>query len=272
MKIKFKLILLAISVVFLAACEDDSKNLYDGPSLAQFAESSGRIFVADTDDAEINTKIVKLGVTLAENTDRTVELELAGTAEQGVHYTIESNQVVIPANEFVVEVPVRFLFDEFDDEELTVEISIVGGNIEPASFNNTYIIRAERYCETLPELFAGTYEVREVSDFNGEYDPYTITISYDPAMGDTLVVHNLWEFAPDVRVVVREPSFANFVFEIPTQYYFTHQDHGDVTIQNISAGSFNPCSFEIETNYEIFVPAGYFDIVVSSVWTRIDDE
>jgi hypothetical protein len=272
MKTKFKLILAAISVIFLAACEDDTKNLYDGPSLVHFTESSGRIFVADTDDGETNTKIVKLGVTLAENADRTVELELGGTAEAGVHYTLESNQVVIPANEFVAEVPVYFHFEEFGDEELTVEISIAGGNVEPASFNNTFIIRAERYCETLPEMFVGTYEVREVSEFNGEYDPYTITISYDPAMGDTLVVHNLWEFVPDVKVVVREPSFANFVFEIPPQYYFTHDEHGDATIQHLSPGSFNPCSFEIETSYEIFVPAGYFDIVLSSVWTRIDDE
>lgn len=270
MKIKLNIFLLAILVVFMASCEDDTRNLFDGPSLVHFAEGTAKIFVADSDDPQDNVAKVRVGVTRAENRNRTVQIGLSGTAVAGEHFSLESTSVVIPAGEYFVDVPVRFNFDAFGDEEVRVVLTVEGGDIDKAAFNQSFVLRAERYCETIMQMFVGSYLVHDVSQYDGEVDPYVVTVTYNPEDGNMLTVSNLWEFSVDVKIALKEPSFSNFEVEIPQQEYFEHATHGQAYIAHITKGTYNPCNFQIEISYAIFVEAGFFDRVISSVWTRIE--
>jgi hypothetical protein len=109
--------------------------------------------------------------------------------------------------------------------------------------------------------FEGTYTVNDVSDYDGEVDPYNLVT--EAGEGDTLIATGIWGFPVPINVVLNPNDFS---LNIPKQLLFVHGTYGDVFIESVNTGSFKVCDNSLSLNYTIYADAGTFDKVSSSEW------
>jgi len=131
-----------------------------------------------------------------------------------------------------------------------------------------------KYKPIVKSEFIGTWDVVDYSDYYGDIS-YQVEITDAP--GDTMIVDNLWEYGDlreylePVRIIFDDSDPSKFIFSIPDQYYSYSTTYMDVYIGQWESGTFSVCDKTIYTSYVIYVTAGIYDDVLSSVWTKVAD-
>lgn len=257
-------VLIVSTLVISYSCEDENAGIYQGPSLVSFSAGlSGSYYVLENDDPGY---LITVGYTTVSDQDRTVTFDVTGgDAVDGTHYTLGATSVTVPAGEVIGYIEVNGIFSAFQGQVNTLEFTLTGDDV--ASFDNVFTLSLQRYCPFDIDEFVGTWTVSDVSDYDGPYADYNITTEVHN--GDTLVIHGLWENAPDVLMVMDDTDPANFTATIFDQYYATHGTYGEMRIRQMSQGTFSACQKTVSVSYEIYVAAGFFDKVSSSDWTFV---
>ena len=129
-------------------------------------------------------------------------------------------------------------------------------------------------CPFVPEDFQGPYMTVDQSAYEDDpYDPYEVELtllSYDePTKKAIYESLGMWGEQTPVQIILQEHADGSYHVSIPKQEYDEHATYGTIWIENINnEGAFSPCELVIQTNYKVYVEAGYFDQVTSSVWTK----
>ena len=180
------------SLAFLYSCEDEDKGFYDGPELASFTNgTTASYFVQETGDTGFE---IQVGFTTVSNTARTVNFTISGDATEGEQYSLSSTSITVPAGSTVGTITVNGIYAGFTGQVDTLNIALTGDNA--AQFDSTFSLIMQRYCPFLVDDFIGDWTAYEVSDYDGEYPPYTVTFAANPNGGDTLVTSDIWPYYP----------------------------------------------------------------------------
>lgn len=173
-KIKFIVACFAL-IGFLACDQEDApfNRVYDsvnGQSLVSFQGSSSDLSVVIN---ETGTVDVFIEVSTASSSDRTISISLddSSTANPD-NYTISTNSVVIPANEYIA----MFTIDGVDNSvETTAESIII--NIDSTSFESIlgttqHTVNIFQVCPVPADFFVGSYLIEQMS---AQIDGYTLS-------------------------------------------------------------------------------------------------
>lgn len=276
MKTLYKLTFAALlGMVIFTGCTDDKT--YTGPAEARFITKSGDFYIrnlANNAPDTLNFTIQLVG-TSSKDINCNIAVDPSSTAVAGTDFTVPAT-LTIKANEFSVTGQILGNFAGVaggDIKTLVLNLTADGATVVPESKSIQFNLR--RYCAFSQSAFEGDWSVSDVSDYNGPYN-YDITLVYANVAGpnvakiDTMTVMNLWEDPADnVYVIFNWSNPANFVFSIPEQNYFVDPTYGQAKISEISASSFSACDLKINTSYQVYVTAGFYDKVSSSVWSKI---
>ncbi|MDR1984260.1 MAG: hypothetical protein LBQ28_05490 [Prevotellaceae bacterium] len=204
-------------------------------------------------------------------------------ARSGIDYSIPA-EVIIPAGSNLATLTVTGYYDGLKDGTQDIRqlvLEVVGSNGIPAITTpisagnklgvNTYTLTLRGLCPFIPEDFEGTYEVYEQSGY--ETDPYPLydvdvtLLSTEGSVG-TYEVMGLWGEQIPVTFNIDGSDPFNIKINIPKQAYATHATYGQMWFEQRSQGTVNACDMIINTNYKVYVDAGFFDQVVWSIWTK----
>lgn len=264
--IKYLTIILAgVALMSLYSCEEDQDRLiYDGKALAFFVdETSGEFYVQDIAEA---TYEINVGLTKPASKDLTLDIEVIDTlttAVAGTHYNMGT--LTVKKGDATATLVITGLYDGFGADAVTLGFRIDGNVVNEEA--NLYNLTLQRYCPFDINDFVGTWEVTDNSYYNGLQTPYNVTTTIHN--GDTLLVNNIWDDGEDIYMVFDDSDPANFTVEIFDQYYATHGTYGEMRISELEPGTFSACNLTISTSYQVYVAAGYFDVVLSSDWTFV---
>lgn len=258
---------LVLGTILLVSSCKELDFTYSGPSLVSFAEGTSSTYYVQDNANTVDTVFV--GVTSITGTDRIVQFSVdpASTAVPGTHYNLAGNTVVIPANQSRGAIIVNGIYDGFADESRSLILNIEGGDVEIANFDTTHNLSMLAFCSFDINDFVGTWDVVDQSVY--EDDPYIYQLTTEIYEDNTLLVTGLWEEDIPVLIELDGSDPGNFMAIIPEQYYASHPDYGDMTIEQVTTGTFSSCEYIIWTSYMIYVDAGFFDQVNSSVWTKV---
>ena len=121
-KILFSTIVSLVSLVGFTGCEEE-RTVYSGPQYIMFADTLSVLGVEDNGEyADIY-----ISATRAMDKDQTLAVEVVeqeSSAIEGVHYTIESNTVVIKAGELSTSVRIRGHYENLTVDENLPEIKL----------------------------------------------------------------------------------------------------------------------------------------------------
>lgn len=121
-KILFSTIVSLVSLVGFTSCEEE-RTVYSGPQYIMFADTLSVLGVEDNGEyADIY-----ISATRAMDKDLTLAVEVMeqeSSAIEGVHYTIESNTVVIKAGELSTSVRIRGHYENLTVDENLPEIKL----------------------------------------------------------------------------------------------------------------------------------------------------
>ena len=265
---------LFLTGIILSSCEEHSDNITYEKKSVQFATDvkNVELLKLPVENATVSITVELVSEPLDE--DITVTLKPQGgenvTALEGEHYEILNNTVTIPAGE--VEATVDYaevIHDHFMVEEAVMARVVISEesdlphneNLGPAVLDIN--MKKRNVCPLEHEELEGIYKVEEISNYDGALAPYEIKMEH--MTGDSMVVTGLWETSDEVIVEIGLTPGEETV-KIPSQDYFMSDQYGQATIVG-TGSSINTCEKIITTSYEIFVDAGYFDIITESVWT-----
>lgn len=252
---------------FFASCERLTFD-YSGPALVSFTDGTASTFYVQDIANPVDTIVV--GVTSISGSDRTVNFVIDdnSSAVAGTHYNISGTSVTIPANSSEGYIVVEGIYDGFAGETRSLMLKVTGGDIDTAQFDNEYLLLMQQYCPFDINTFAGTWDVDEVSVYNGPYPTYQITATVGE--GDTLIIDGLWGGLEEpTKFVFNDADPANFTVGIPPQFAFNHPTYGVATVEQLAIGSFSSCDMTISVSYKIFVEAGFFDQVTECNMTFV---
>ena len=121
-KILFSVVVSLVSLVGFTGCEEE-RTVYSGPQYIMFADTLSVLGVEDNGEyADIY-----ISATRAMDKDQTLAVEVVeqeSSAIEGVHYTIESNTVVIKAGELSTSVRIRGHYENLTVDENLPEIKL----------------------------------------------------------------------------------------------------------------------------------------------------
>ncbi len=121
-KILFSVVVSLVSFVGFTSCEEE-RIVYSGPQYIMFADTLSVIGVEDNGEYAD----VYISATRAMDKDQTLAVEVIETessAIEGVHYTIESNTIVIKAGELATSVRIRGHYENLTVDENLPQIKL----------------------------------------------------------------------------------------------------------------------------------------------------
>lgn len=248
------LFILSIFSLFLTSCDEQEPEVYNGPDLAYF--TAGTVANYYVQDVEGSSYDIEVGVTVASDTDRTINVSIdpASTADAS-QFTI-GNTMVIPAGEYVGTVQV---FGSYEDvvsgSTLILNLEDVTGS-EVATFDNTFSMTFYQFCPFVRDEFLGVYEANE--EGFGVYESVATAGEAD----NELLLSNVWGVSPTTttRVFLNDNNPSNFVLDFPPyleNYLFDHPTYGPAYIYN-GYGTFDACEKVIDMYFQVRVEAGVF--------------
>lgn len=143
--------ILSITAIFLtsllSSCsEDESRNYYSGESFIMFEDSAYMMPVTEVDEVFE----VAVGMTKAMDHDRYVAVAVdpqKSNAIEGYHYTIESNNVLIPAGQLSGKVRVHGIYKNINsvDDSLAITLKILADKSDLSDmYGNTTNVRLRK--------------------------------------------------------------------------------------------------------------------------------
>ncbi|ADR22865.1 hypothetical protein MATR_32860 [Marivirga tractuosa] len=255
-KLYINLFVLITSVVIFSC--DRERHFYDGPSLVQFANSSSDYFVQSTN----NEFEVLVGLTAAASESKTFDIVVVdslSTAEEGVHFTLESQQITFGAGETLASLSVTGNFDALADGSRTVVFALQD-NPDAASFRQTFELNLIQFCEYDQDFLVGEYTVN--SEFWGFSYPVNVVAGADEF---TYVIEGLYDIgvpnAQDITFVINQVGEIEYTATVETQVAFDANtpvfaaDYGPLSVTG--TGAVNTCG-EFALNLTFTVGAGSF--------------
>jgi hypothetical protein len=259
----FNTLFASLLLVGLAACEKEvNEDIVTPAEAVKFATNNltGTYSITSNPNTQY---VIPVGFTTVSNVDRTVQLEytVTGGMARGTHFDAPET-ITIPAGQATANLVVVGKYGAFPaGVTQTLTVKVKGGDAVVASYNNTYTLKMQKYCDVDINAFTGTYTAQDY--YNGAPDggPYTVTITPGTATGTTgfVTMAGLWGVAtPEVKVNMDWTDASAFKTTIPTAPWYTHGTYGQVTIKADGNGTFSSCNNTITISYEATVSAGSF--------------
>jgi hypothetical protein len=276
-----------VSILLFVSCEDNDK--YLGSQYVKFGpgpqKSYSSIFFVEKDAVSTHDVEIQLvGAPVSEDVVLQINvLNDLSDARAGTDYSMPAT-VIIPAGKNTAILTVTGYYEGLDDgtqDVRTLVLELVGTGGAPAIKTpistsnprgvNTYTLTLRGLCLFVPEDFEGTYEVYEQSGYESDpYDLYDVDVTLLSATNGvgTYEVMGLWGEAIPVTFTIDGGDPFNIKMNIPKQDYYMHPTYGQMWFEERSPGTADACDLIINTNYKVYVDAGYFDQVVWSIWTK----
>lgn len=203
----------------LTSCEEQ-RTVYDGPLYIMFADTLSVLGVENNEEVFD----IHIAATQASDKDRTLAVEVVdkeSSAIEGVHYTLESNTVVIKAGELATSVRVRAIYDNLTiDEDPTLVLRLITDDDVQWSLyegNETKVI-LRKICPFDINAFTGYAVV--TSTFLMDYsikDMRLITTEVDPEDSTAVILHDYFYDGYDMKVRFTTEDMLNPLIEMDDQ-------------------------------------------------------
>ena len=203
----------------LTSCEEQ-RTVYDGPLYIMFADTLSVLGVENSEEVFD----IHIAATQASDKDRTLAVEVVdkeSSAIEGVHYTLESNTVVIKAGELATSVRVRAIYDNLTiDEDPTLVLRLITDDDVQWSLyegNETKVI-LRKICPFDINAFTGYAVV--TSTFLMDYsikDMRLITTEVDPEDSTAVILHDYFYDGYDMKVRFTIEYMLNPLIEMDDQ-------------------------------------------------------
>ena len=203
----------------LTSCEEQ-RTVYDGPLYIMFADTLSVLGVENSEEVFD----IHIAATQASDKDRTLAVEVVdkeSSAIEGVHYTLESNTVVIKAGELATSVRVRAIYDNLTiDEDPTLVLRLITDDDLQWSLyegNETKVI-LRKICPFDINAFTGYAVV--TSTFLMDYsikDMRLITTEVDPEDSTAVILHDYFYEGYDMKVRFTTEDMLNPLIEMDDQ-------------------------------------------------------
>ena len=203
----------------LTSCEEQ-RTVYDGPLYIMFADTLSVLGVENSEEVFD----IHIAATQASDKDRTLAVEVVdkeSSAIEGVHYTLESNTVVIKAGELATSVRVRAIYDNLTiDEDPTLVLRLITDDDLQWSLyegNETKVI-LRKICPFDINAFTGYAVV--TSTFLMDYsikDMRLITTEVDPEDSTAVILHDYFYDGYDMKVHFTTEDMLNPLIEMDDQ-------------------------------------------------------
>lgn len=203
----------------LTSCEEQ-RTVYDGPLYIMFADTLSVLGVENSEEVFD----IHIAATQASDKDRTLAVEVVdkeSSAIEGVHYTLESNTVVIKAGELATSVRVRAIYDNLTiDEDPTLVLRLITDDDVQWSLyegNETKVI-LRKICPFDINAFTGYAVV--TSTFLMDYsikDMRLITTEVDPEDSTVVILHDYFYDGYDMKVRFTTDDPLNPLIEMDDQ-------------------------------------------------------
>ena len=203
----------------LTSCEEQ-RTVYDGPLYIMFADTLSVLGVENSEEVFD----IHIAATQASDKDRTLAVEVVdkeSSAIEGVHYTLESNTVVIKAGELATSVRVRAIYDNLTiDEDPTLVLRLITDDDLQWSLyegNETKVI-LRKICPFDINAFTGYAVV--TSTFLMDYsikDMRLITTEVDPEDSTAVILHDYFYDGYDMKVRFTTEDMLNPLIEMDDQ-------------------------------------------------------
>ncbi len=203
----------------LTSCEEQ-RTVYDGPLYIMFADTLSVLGVENSEEVFD----IHIAATQASDKDRTLAVEVVdkeSSAIEGVHYTLESNTVVIKAGELATSVRVRAIYDNLTiDEDPTLVLRLITDDDVQWSLyegNETKVI-LRKICPFDINAFTGYAVV--TSTFLMDYsikDMRLITTEVDPEDSTAVILHDYFYDGYDMKVRFTTEDMLNPLIEMDDQ-------------------------------------------------------
>lgn len=203
----------------LTSCEEQ-RTVYDGPLYIMFADTLSVLGVENSEEVFD----IDIAATQASDKDRTLAVEVVdkeSSAIEGVHYTLESNTVVIKAGELATSVRVRAIYDNLTiDEDPTLVLRLITDDDVQWSLyegNETKVI-LRKICPFDINAFTGYAVV--TSTFLMDYsikDMRLITTEVDPEDSTAVILHDYFYDGYDMKVRFTTEDMLNPLIEMDDQ-------------------------------------------------------
>ncbi len=203
----------------LTSCEEQ-RTVYGGPLYIMFADTLSVLGVENSEEVFD----IHIAATQASDKDRTLAVEVVdkeSSAIEGVHYTLESNTVVIKAGELATSVRVRAIYDNLTiDEDPTLVLRLITDDDVQWSLyegNETKVI-LRKICPFDINAFTGYAVV--TSTFLMDYsikDMRLITTEVDPEDSTAVILHDYFYDGYDMKVRFTTEDMLNPLIEMDDQ-------------------------------------------------------
>jgi len=218
-KIFFGMVASLVMLAGLTSCEEQ-RTVYDGPLYIMFADTLSVLGVENSEEVFD----IHIAATQASDKDRTLAVEVVdkeSSAIEGVHYTLESNTVVIKAGELATSVRVRAIYDNLTiDEDPTLVLRLITDDDVQWSLyegNETKVI-LRKICPFDINAFTGYAVV--TSTFLMDYsikDMRLITTEVDPEDSTAVILHDYFYDGYDMKVRFTTEDMLNPLIEMDDQ-------------------------------------------------------
>lgn len=218
-KIFLSMVASLVMLAGLTSCEEQ-RTVYDGPLYIMFADTLSVLGVENSEEIFD----IHIAATQASDKDRTLAVEVIeqeSSAIEGVHYTLESNTVVIKAGELATSVRVRGIYDNLTiDEDPTLVLRLItDDDVQWGLYegNETKVI-LRKICPFDINAFTGYAVV--TSTFLMDYsvkDMRLITTEVDPKDSTTVILHDYFYDGYDMKVRFTTEDMLNPLIEMDDQ-------------------------------------------------------
>lgn len=253
-------------VFVVAACKKQETVI--PPSLAKFNQTSGNYFVLNSANSSFK---IPVGLTTVSNSDRTINYTVSSPsgAAAGTQYVALPGTLKIPAGQVLDSIEVKGLFSGFPGSRKdTLVFTITGGNVPAASYNSSYTLVMQKFCDVLATNLTGDY-AHSTDTYNGAASTkpnYTANISaWTPvnATSATVIIKNMgatsdngWgPFAstdgalnPGIKATLDWSDPANLTVSIASQNYF-NDGTGNSTVTG--TGTFSSCDQTFKISFTV---------------------
>ncbi len=263
----------AMATVLFAGCDKNENigNVIVPPSQAHFANNLAGAYYVQNDPASVFK--VPVGTTTISSSARKVTFSITSPTGAGAaQYSLPGgNTITIPAGKALDSITVKGNFAGFPGSRTdTLTFKITGGDVAPATYNDTYKLVMTKYCNVVLSSFTGNYtKCFDIQTGSPTYGPYAINITSAVALTATtgyVMMPNIWDAGgPAVRVNLDWTNPANFTTSIPAQFLYNDPTYGAATITGVGTGSFSSCDNTFSLSYRVTVSAGSFGNFITTI-------
>lgn len=261
------IILAGCMLVFGSCTEEVNDDIVTPPAFAEFGTSNllGKYFITNSASSAFK---IPIGITNVTNSDRTIQLNISSPtgAQSGVQYTAPSS-IVIPAGKAADSLIVKGLFAGYPTGRRdTLRIAISGGDALVNTYNNTYDLVMQKYCDVSITALQGNYtKTTQATPTGGSAaGPYTVVLTNMQSLSATtargvlqgLELTNYGLPLDDIQIVLDWTDPANFTVTMAQQYTGWDYDVNqpiDIRSSPGQANTFSSCDQSLSLTVDYIV-------------------